>query len=500
VSSFYYRAVVPYMLFPRSDFSAVVKRNQEEYATIYDALRWVTPDEAHRAADIRADILKEAHHGMSWLYHDTKPFVRDISPGCRMCGSGTWSCLFINGMCNGRCFYCPTEQRSSDVPTTSSIQFKDPRDYVDYLSKFDFKGVSISGGEPFLTFDRTLRFITAVKRRFGDAIYLWLYTNGIKVTREKLLQLRDAGVDEIRFNIGATHYRLDHVRAAVSIIDHVTVEIPAVPEAYDVLTEKVREMKDMGVTFLNLHQIRCTPYNYKHLLDRKYTFLHGPAITVLESELTALRLLHYVIAENIGLPVNYCSLVYRNRFQTTGGRRRAAVRIKRPYEDITAAGMIRSLSVRGNREAIGRQADRLRSRQDAEGLWHLDTTQERLYFSGEIRPMIDLDGLSLNVSYHVASLHPSVTYRNLYREIDLNERRNVVVERHPVCKDITLADEDIGRFDVHVLGADGKNDESGVRGATNVPRDNSKGRETSPDEWETICRSEFIPSGLAEYF
>ncbi len=488
------------MLFPGSDFSAILQRNKEDYASIYDVLQWITPDEAERAAGERVELLTQSLHRISWSYNETKPYCHDLSPGCRMCGSGAWSCLFINGICNARCFYCPAEQTSVDVPTTSSIQFKHPSDYVDYLRAFNFKGVSISGGEPFLTFDRTIQFISAVKRHFGDRIYLWLYTNGILATKEKLLRLRDAGVDEIRFNIGATGYRLDHVRTAVNVINHVTVEIPAVPEQYDLLKQKVREMEDAGVNFLNLHQIRCTPHNYKNLLDRNYTFLHGPAISILESELTALKMLKYVVDERIGIPVHYCSLIYRNRFQTAGARRRSALCIRRPYEDITAAGMIRSLSIRANRETIGSHVATLRSRPDADGLWHLDSSQERLYFSGEIRPLIDLGGLSLTASYHVASLRSYLTYRNLYREIDLNQRKNVVIERRPACREITLADGDITRFDAHVLGNDHGNDGSNEMFTKNGATDNSRRRKASPDTWETIIRSEFIPSGLYEYF
>lgn len=489
------------MLFPRSEFSAIRQRNREDYASIYDALRWVTPDKAKNAAAERTELLSQLLHQISWSCSETKPYCHDLSPGCRMCGSGTWSCLFINGICNARCFYCPTEQESADVPTTSSIQFKHPSDYVDYLRAFDFKGVSISGGEPFLTFNRTMQFISAVKRNFGDRIYLWLYTNGILATREKCLQLRDAGVDEIRFNIGATGYRLDHVRTAVNVINHVTVEIPAVPEQYDLLKQKVREMKDEGVNFLNLHQIRCTTHNYKNLLDRNYTFLHGPAISILESELTALKIMNYVVSENIGLPVNYCSLVYRNRFQTAGSRRRAALCIKRPYEDITSAGLIRNLSIHGNREIIEKHVTNLKTRDDARGLWHFDSSRERLYFSAEVRPFIDFGGgLLLTVSYHIASLHSALSYRNLYREIDLNGRKKVVIERRPACKEITLSGEDITCFVTHILGTVRRNDDSNEMFNKDVARVNSKWRQSSSDAWETIIRSEYISPGLAEYY
>jgi len=46
--------------------------------------------------------------------------------------------------------------------------------------------VSISGGEPLLTFDRTLRYIAAVRRCSGSAVHIWMYTNGTLATAERL--------------------------------------------------------------------------------------------------------------------------------------------------------------------------------------------------------------------------------------------------------------------------------------------------------------------------
>ena len=36
-----------------------------------------------------------------------------------------------------------------------------------YMEKFKIRGVGLSGGEPLLTFDRTLQFLTRIKKRSG---------------------------------------------------------------------------------------------------------------------------------------------------------------------------------------------------------------------------------------------------------------------------------------------------------------------------------------------
>ncbi|MCJ7596234.1 MAG: radical SAM protein, partial [Desulfobacterales bacterium] len=135
---------------------------------------------------------------------------------------GEWSCLFINSICNARCFYCPTEQPSKSEPMTNGIRFANPQDYADYIEKFNIRGVGLSGGEPLLTFDRTLQFLTKIKRRFGDTVHVWLYTNGILATREKFKRLKEAGLDEVRFDISANGYDLEKVREAVGLKETVT--------------------------------------------------------------------------------------------------------------------------------------------------------------------------------------------------------------------------------------------------------------------------------------
>ena len=57
-----------------------------------------------------------------------------------------------------------------------------------------------------------------------------MYTNGILADVSKFRKLAAAGLNEIRFDIGATTYGLDKVKLAKGILPNVTIEIPAVPE------------------------------------------------------------------------------------------------------------------------------------------------------------------------------------------------------------------------------------------------------------------------------
>ncbi|RPI75356.1 MAG: radical SAM protein, partial [Desulfobacteraceae bacterium] len=235
--------------------------NRREYGELYDQFKWAGPAAARLGMEQRAAILTAIDSRVEYRFHHTKLVYQDLSPGCRLCGDGAWSCLFINNLCNGQCFFCPAEQTSKSEPATNGIPFPNPRDYIDYIKKFNFQGASISGGEPLLTFDRTLLFVDKIKKAFGSALYLWLYSNGLVADHEKLARLRDAGLDEIRFNLIASNYDLTKIKMAVDLIPAVTIEIPAAPDHAERLQRLVPELSDLGVRFLNLHQLRCTPHN-----------------------------------------------------------------------------------------------------------------------------------------------------------------------------------------------------------------------------------------------
>jgi len=322
---------------------ALIASNRQEYGRHYDFLDFTTPEQATAAHAERSQLLGWLKANAEFGCSDTKVDCQRLSPGCQTCATGGWSCLFINGRCNASCFYCPTSQDDTGDPLTNGIPFATPEDYAEYVALFGFTGASISGGEPLLTLDRTLAYLDAVRRRCGDAVHLWMYTNGTLLTREIAGELRSAGLGEIRFDIGATNYNLSKLQLAVGVIPTVTVEIPMVPEEEGLLQDKLVEMAATGVQHLNLHQLRLTPYNSQHLASRAYTFVHGENVTVLESELSALRLVRYALEQGIDLPVNYCSFPYKRRFQHAAARRRGIPFVRSEHEAVTEAGYLRAL-------------------------------------------------------------------------------------------------------------------------------------------------------------
>lgn len=409
-----------------------IQKNKQELGAAYDTLNWITSKKIKEATQERAGLIQRLGEQAVLGCKNTKVDCRRLSPGCERCTEGAWSCLFVHSRCNSRCFYCPSPQDEDLVPMTNTVPFTDVNDYVDYIQRMGFTGISFSGGEPLMVLDTTLSFLCAVKDACGERVHTWLYTNGKLANREILLQLKKAGLDEIRFDIGATGMALDTAKTAVEFIDTVTIEIPALPEEFQNMKSKIKEMHTAGIQFLNLHQLRVTPYNRSRLINRDYTFLHGARVTVLESELTALRLIDWIYQEGIDMPINYCSFVYKNRFQRAAARSKSAGFIKKPHEEITASGYIRALEIVGEEETLQKQIQMFQEC-DRDGQWAWGPKKDRLLVPSTLWPLMDFSKFQTIVSYAEAKILPNMTYRHYFVKIPLNSQRSLFVEKIPVC-------------------------------------------------------------------
>ncbi len=455
--------------------------NRNEYGPACDRLRWVTPQEAAAAERRRQALLDDLAGRAATVCAGTKLDGRRLSPGCTACTRGSWSCLFISGRCNCRCFYCPSEQDGSLVPTTNAVPFAKSGDYVDYLRRFGFTGASISGGEPLLTLEASLRFVRAVKQAFGPAVHVWLYTNGTLASAEALGRLRAAGLDEIRFDIGATGLSLEAARRAVGLIDTVTVEIPALPEAFEAMKERIRAMAEAGIDHLNLHQLRLTPYNLPRMADRGYTFLHGEAVTVLESELAALELIRWSLDQGIDLPINYCSFVYKHRFQRMAARRRSAALARKPWEDVTASGYLRTLCLEGPPEALARAVQPVEAAGESGWRW-ATTARDRLEAGAAVWSRVDLSPFEASLRYAEAVILPAPSYHHVFETIPLNRKRRLVVEKVPRGDRFRLP--------------------PGLREPLRALAAGLPAPAAPPDDplWDRILSHEVLEAGLGDYF
>lgn len=409
---------------------------------IYPELKWLTEEESAEANEKRQRLLQSLSHKVTYSFAENKIHTGKLSPGCLICGAGYWSCMFINGLCTAHCFFCPQDRKMKEerLPEEDGIVFENTQDYADYLEKFNFKGVGFSGGEPLLVFDKLLEYLGKIRERFGDKIYLWIYTNGSLVNEDKLKRLKKAGLNEIRFDISANNYDLHPVELAAKAIDTATVEIPAIPKDYEIVKKCLVKLEKSGVKHLHIHQLNATEYNYKNFSERSYTFIHSPSIPVFESEITALKLISWAIGNRISLPINYCSSVYKNRLQDKGKRERCAPFVRDEFEEITRSGYIRSLAVSGRPENIKKVARILQERSCQDNLWQIDDTKTKVSFHSGLLKYIDFSKNNLTVSYFCPQLISAPNPGEAAKEISLNPRRKIFLRKELlICQRLTSA-------------------------------------------------------------
>ncbi len=275
---------------------------------------------------------------------------------------------------------------------------------------------------------------------------------------------------------------MEKIRLASLYIDTVTVEIPAIPEDYERLRSLLPHLAANGAKFFNLHQLRCTTYNYRKFMERGYTFLHGPDVTVLESELTALKLIKSAVDSGLKFPINYCSFVYRNNFQRIGARKRSATHLAKSFEEITGAGIIRHLSVKLTKEEADRITSAMRNDREPESSVHYDPGSMKFSFTGNVFKYMDKN-IPVTLSYYDSTLNESASYRNVFKDIRLNPGKKITAERWRALPDIDLGGEDILMFKERYL-------------------DKSHSNESMPysDKWTKISSMEEPKKGLQSYW
>jgi len=417
-----------------------IAANRKEYGIYYDQLKKPSYYRLIEADEERCRLISEIKGKAGYLFNQTKPFAHAISPGCRICGEGHWSCLFVNNRCNCHCFYCPTAQVDTSIPETQGITFDNPEKYINYIKQFAFKGIGLSGGEPLLTFGTTIDFLSKIKKELGDSVYVWMYTNGTLLNKEKVITLAEAGLNEIRFDLAATKYKTKKLKLALGKIPNVTVEIPAIPEDIALLKNMVVELDSLGVDYLNLHQMRLTPYNFKNLFHRNYTFLHGQSITVLESELTALEIINFVFQQDLRLAVNYCSFHYKSHYQKAASRKKAAAFVLNGQEEINQNGFIRILRLQGISmplEALEKQLTRLSPQGKG---WQTSQDQKQIFLTKSLLLQISLGEEPVFVDYKTVRINQKPLDEET--ETTVSGSKNIFVAKETSSASIQITPED----------------------------------------------------------
>jgi len=275
-------------------------------------------------------------------------FQDNYSRGCKACQKGKWLCIFLTYLCNASCSFCPAPVKNKDI--IQSAFGDNPEVILKYLNQYPFEGLSFSGGESFLVYDRMLTWLDFFKSNKPE-LYYWAYTNGIKLSRKQMVGLSKAGLNELRFNIAASDYCnpsvLKVISYATDVFEHVVIEIPSIPEDFDRLIKILPTIDKMGIDYLNLHEYILVPNDPNTKLAPSAHFLMNFEMK-LKYHLASLpnteKIKSFCMENSLNIKVNNCSL-QKKEYQMVGRRKTMGTLLKEDYEKLSEDGLLETVYI-----------------------------------------------------------------------------------------------------------------------------------------------------------
>ena len=279
---------------------------------IYATLAQIEAAVDHRHAQLMAEIpgLKSLQ-GRTYYVGEDSRFPR----GCCSCLMGTGlSAIRKTNRCNIQCKFCYNYGELDCQPPIGEGMWeiggtKFYEDDIDLLLSVDKKpsGVSYVYLEPFMEIEEYYGVIAKFRRA---GVHQHLYTNGTLATEDNLRALGEAGLDELRFNLGASGCA-DSVIEAIGIakrfIPQVGIETPMTPEFFERFFRKKEQILSTGLDFINFAELHLNPNNIGNYEgEEMYICRHGYISPIWSRELT-LKLMRIAAEEGWDVAVHDCS-------------------------------------------------------------------------------------------------------------------------------------------------------------------------------------------------
>jgi pyruvate formate-lyase activating enzyme-like uncharacterized protein len=259
--------------------------------------------------------------------------VGELPRGCQLCSKGTKMVLFVTGLCDSACFYCPLSEEKSgkDLVFADEMKVEADEDILFETKAIGGEGTGISGGDPLCRLDRTVSYITLLKSNRGTEFHTHLYTSQSEVKEDALLRLRNAGLDEIRFHPQTQDW--SGIETAVSLGMEVGLELPAIPDQEKDLESTAERAEAIGVGFLNINELEASETNFARLASLGMRLTSLDAASIEGSRETAEKVLQWAANNLRRLSVHFCSAVFKDRIQLRNRLERRLERTIRAFEE-----------------------------------------------------------------------------------------------------------------------------------------------------------------------
>ena len=289
----------------------------EELMTKQLEIVYATFAQIEAAVEHRNTLLMSEIKGLKTLDGRTYyvGYEGNFPRGCRSCLLGTGlSAVRKTNTCNIECKFCYNYGELEDIPPIGEGMWgiggtKFYEKDIDLLLSIHQKpsGISYVYLEPFMEIEKYYSVI----RKFSNAgIHQHLYTNGLLATEQTLKALGEAGLDEIRFNLGASNCAdkvIKNIGTAKKYIPQVGIETPMTPEFFKAFMKKKQTILATGLDFINCAELHLNENNIGNYCEENmYIYRHGYISPVWSRELT-LKLMKAADDEKWAPVVHDCS-------------------------------------------------------------------------------------------------------------------------------------------------------------------------------------------------
>ena len=284
----------------------------DQQEIVYAALAQIEAAVNAKNDRLRAEIrnLKTVANRTFYVGDDSK-----FPKGCRSCltGSGL-SAVRKTNKCNLECKFCYNYGELDDLPPVGEGLWeiggtKFYEQDIDLLLSVQPKptGISYVYLEPFMEIELYYPII----RKFRAAgVHQHLYTNGTMATEASLRALGEAGLDELRFNLGASDCAdsvIANIATAKQYIPNVGIETPMTPEFYDAFFRKKQAILATNLDFINCAELHLNANNIDNYAgENMYCSRLGYISPIWSRELT-LQLMKTADDEHWDITVHDCS-------------------------------------------------------------------------------------------------------------------------------------------------------------------------------------------------
>ncbi len=289
----------------------------EELSAKQQEIVYATFAQIEAAVDHRNDKLMSEIKNLKTLENRTY-FVGNESKfpkGCRSCLLGTGlSAMRKTNKCNIECKFCYNYGELENIPPVGEGMWeiggtKFYEKDIDLLLSVQQKptGIAYVYLEPFMEIEK---YYPVIKKFSGADIYQHLYTNGTLATEESLKALGEAGLDELRFNLGASNCSdkvIKNIATAKKYIKNIGIETPMTPEFFEAFFKKKQAILDTNLDFINCAELHLNPNNIDNYYGENMVISrHGYISPIWSRELT-LKFMKIADDENWDLAVHDCS-------------------------------------------------------------------------------------------------------------------------------------------------------------------------------------------------